>query len=110
MTEERVTYTTQLEARIAELAAMMRDTEDDLAATITAQARRIKELEAQVQRLEQDNRRMRHLDSMPVDAMRRYWAGTMYDTRTSIVGYGAENYDEDETAIGEWLNSLDGDA
>ena len=41
----------RMNARIAELEAKVRDTEDDLAATITAQTRRIKELEATVARL-----------------------------------------------------------
>jgi len=79
MTEERVTYITQLEARIAELEA--------------------------------DNRRLRHLDAMPLDALRRYVThddridnGPLHDE------YSVPQYYEDYAEIFEWLNSLDGDA
>lgn len=174
MTDERVTYITQLESRIDELKHVIRDTEDDLAATITAQTRRIAELEAEltgvidghtaateltakidlakdrmiavrdariaeleaalhdttaqlatateniarleqevkgyrlsaaamegayvtsddeatklkatVQRLEQDNRRLRHLDAMPVDAMLDVVTTCMYNAQVGANG------------------------
>lgn len=136
MTEERAEYTTpetvadrlhRQEAYIAQLErtidgyAMIQGRHAEM---IEERDWRIAELEAKVReldgaltfgretiaRLEQDNRRLRHLDAMPVDAMRRYWSGTMYDTRTNVVGYGPENYDEDEAEIGAWLATLDGDA
>ena len=111
MTEERVTYTTQLESRIAELEQVIRDTENDLAATITAQARRMAELEATVQRLEQDNRRLRHLDAMPLDAMERYHLFTHYEVHAANdAGYTTQQFDSDDEEIRLWLTSRDGAA
>lgn len=107
MTEERVTYTTQLESRIAELEAMMRDTEDDLAATITAQNRRIKELEQTVARLEADNHRLRHLDSMPLDALRRL---VEYCEWSQSEEYPVNQHIADYNAAIAHFRTLDGDA
>lgn len=98
MTEERVTYTTQLEARIDELKHVIRDTEDDLAATITAQAARIAKLEAQIA-------------DMPVDALRRYVLNDdRIDNGRVHAEYSVTQYYEDYAEIAEWLISLDGDA
>lgn len=75
------------------------------AETITAQRERIAELEATVlrqmetiARLEQDNRRLRHLDAMPLDALDRI----MYDVSGDLL--------EEWTQVREWLDSLDGAA
>lgn len=93
MTEERVTYTTQLEARIAELEATV-----------------LRQMET-IARLEADNRRLRHLDSMPVDALRRYHLFTHYDVHAANdVGYTTQQFDSDDEDIRLWLTSLDGDA
>ena len=62
------------------------------------QTRRIAELEATVQRLEADNRRLRHLDAMPLDALDRI----MYDVSGDLL--------EEWTQVREWLDSLDGAA
>lgn len=73
--------------------------------------RRIAELEATVQRLEADNRRLRKLDAMPLDALRRYFLGTAYDeTLCGGRGYSLPDYNEDAASIDEWLATLDGDA
>ena len=66
--------------------------------TITEQKRRIAELEQTVARLEQDNKRLRNLDAMPVDALDRI----MYDVSGDLL--------EEWTQVREWLNSLDGAA
>ena len=73
--------------------------------TMREQAERIAELEATVlrqmetiARLEADNRRLRHLDAMPVDALRRI----IYDVDVTQT--------EEWTAISEWLDSRDGAA
>jgi len=73
--------------------------------------RRIKELEAANARLEADNRRLRKLDAMPLDALRRYFLGTAYDeTLCGGRGYSLPDYNEDAASIDEWLATLDGDA
>lgn len=95
MTEERVTYTTQLESRIAELEQVIRDTENDLAATITAQARRMAELEATVARLR--NERLREYN-VPVTLLRY------------IVNSHPNLQIDDRITASRWLTSLDGDA
>ena len=72
--------------------------------TITEQKRRIAELEATVlrqsetiARLEADNRRLRHLDAMPVDAMR-------------ADAVSCEVYTDDLITVCDWFEKLDGDA
>ena len=74
MTEERTEYTVSVElqerldalwASYGVLATQVRDYWD----AIMEAAETIKELKATVQRLEQDNRRLRHLDAMPVGAI-----------------------------------------
>ena len=78
MTEERTEYTVSVElqerldalwASYGVLATQVRDYWD----AILEAAETIKGLKATVQRLEQDNRRLRHLDAMPLDAMERYF-------------------------------------
>lgn len=80
--------------------------------TITAQRERIAELEAAlhdttaqlatatetIARSEADNRRLRHLDAMPLDALDRI----MYDVSGDLL--------EEWTQVREWLDSLDGAA
>ena len=69
--------------------------------------RRIKELEAQVARLEQDNRRLRHLDAMPMDALRRFHNdANMVDP----VYVESGQFDNDHGEVVDWLATLDGDA
>ena len=75
------------------------------------QTHRITELEATVQRLEADNRRLRHLDAMPVDAMRRYYRGTVYTPAAAQrYDYMPDDYDADSAEIYRWLFPKDGDA
>lgn len=116
MTEERTEYTVSVElqerldalwASYGVLATQVRDYWD----AILEAAETIKELKATVQRLEQDNRRLRHLDAMPLDAMRRYYTFTHYDVHAANdAGYTTQQFDEDDNAIGAWLATLDGDA
>ncbi len=69
-----------------------------------SQNRRIKELEATVARLEADNRRLRKLDAMPLDAIERYHAYTHYDVHAANdAGYTTQQFDMDDAAIGAWL-------
>ena len=70
-----------------------------------SQNRRIKELEAQVARLEADNRRLRKLDAMPLDAVRV----VVKDIPAS--GYHTGNpMNTAVTEVRDWLETLDGDA
>lgn len=81
------------------------------AAMIAERDARIAELEATVQRLEQDNRRLRHLDSMPVDALRRYYRGTVYTPAAAQrYDYMPDDYDVDSAEIYHWLFPKNGDA
>ena len=85
------------------------------AETITAQRERIAELEATVlrqmetiTRLEQDNKRLRHLDAMPVDAMRAVCMNSMYDAQVGgMSGYDVADFINARDELVEWL---DGDA
>lgn len=73
--------------------------------------RRIAELEATVARLEQDNRRLRWLDSMPLDAMWRHYRFSMYAENVALdAEYTAQQFDSDDEAIRLWLTSREGDA
>ena len=82
MSEERTQYTT-IDARIAEL-------------------------KATVARLEADNRRLRHLDAMPVDAMRVVCMNSMYDAQVGgMSGYDVADFINARDELVEWL---DGDA
>ena len=68
---------------------------------------RIAELEKTVARLEADNKRLRHLDAMPLDALERF-----HDEANMVDPVYVESgqFDDDHGAIREWLTSLDGDA
>ena len=68
---------------------------------------RIAELESTVQRLEADNRRLRHLDAMPVDAMRRLVENCEW---TLSEDYTAEQYVSDYGAAMAHFRKMDGDA
>ena len=89
MTEERVTYTTQLEARIAELEAALHDTTAQLATATET-----------VARLEADNRRLRHLDAMPVDAMERLLDNCDWKPDHD---YPIKQYSDDWNSAIEWV-------
>ena len=116
MTEERTEYTVSVElqerldalwASYGVLATQVRDYWD----AILEAAETIKELKATVQRLEQDNRRLRHLDAMPVDVLRRYVDKTdRVKNETYSRQYLYEDFLEDREAIDIWLATLDGDA
>lgn len=115
MTEERTEYTVSVElqerldalwASYGVLATQVRDYWD----AILEAAETIKELKATVQRLEQDNRRLRHLDAMPVDAMRRYVDKTDRIKNEGSRQYLYRDFLDDRDAIDIWLASLDGDA
>ena len=80
---------------------------DALTAHTARQAQRIAELEAQVQHLEQDNKRLRHLDSMPVDAMRRLVGNCEW---TLSEDYTAEQYVVDYGAAMAHFRTMDGAA
>ena len=68
-------------------------------------AERIAELEATVARLEADNRRLRHLDSMPVDALRIVCANSMYDAQVGgMTGYDAAHFINARDEAIEWLD------
>ena len=60
--------------------------------------RRIKELEATVERLEADNRRLRHLDSMP------YWSIVQVANDPQLWSWAAIQ------EIKAWVDAQDGDA
>ena len=75
--------------------------------TLEDMTRRIAELEAAVQRLEADNRRMRHLDAMPVDAIVRLMDNCGYATDCD---YSERAYHADWTAANDWFKSRGGDA
>ena len=109
MTEERAPYATDEVTQLRRQVAQLVDRLDAAFKTIggftdasnfqwAEYQRRIKELEATVQRLEQDNKRLRHMDSMPVNAMDRI----MYDVSGDLL--------EEWTQVRNWLNSLDGAA
>jgi len=123
MTEERTQYTapdevTQLRRQVAQLDERL----DAALRTINGftdassyqwgeYQRRIKELEATVERLEADNRRLRKLDSIPLDAFARYWAHS--GVLVFGVGYETDEFEADHDAIVEWFNLMgytDGDA
>ena len=82
--------------------------------TMREQAERIAELEQTVlrqsetiARLEADNRRLRHLDAMPVDAIVRLMDNCGYATDCD---YSERAYHADWTAANDWFKSRDGDA
>ena len=77
------------------------------AETITAQRERIAELEATVlrqmetiARLEADNRRLRHLDAMPVDAMERLLDNCDWKPDHD---YPIKQYSDDWNSAIEWV-------
>ena len=123
MTEERVPY--KLPDEVTQLRIANRQLSERLDAALKTiggftdasnfqwaeYQRRIAEFEAAVQRLEQDNRRLRHLDSMPVDALRRFYLFTHYDVHAANdAGYTTQQFDSDDKKISAWLATLDGDA
>lgn len=119
MTEERTQYTVtglQIENELLrERNEALRKTVDGFTDASNFQwtqyQRRIKELEQTVQRLEADNKRLRHLDAMPLDAFARYWANS--GVPVFGVGYESAEYEADYDAIVEWFNLngyVDGDA
>lgn len=122
MSEERVSYATDEVTQLRRQVAQLVDRLDAAFKTIDGftdassfqwgeYQRRIKELEAANARLEADNRRLRKLDAMPLDALRRYFLGTAYDeTLCGGRGYSLPDYNEDAASIDEWLATLDGDA
>jgi len=64
-----------------------------------------------IARLEQDNKRLRHLDAMPLDAMERYYRGTVYTPAAAQrYDYMPDDYDTDSAEIYHWLFPQDGDA
>lgn len=112
MTEQRTEYTVDgllIENELLrERAEALRKTVDGFTDASSFQwseyQRRIAELEAQVARLEADNRRLRHLDSMPLDAIERYYAYTRYDVpAANDAGYTLRQFVVDNAAIGAWL-------
>ena len=113
MTEERTQYTVSgllIENELLrERVEALRKTADGFSDASSFQwgeyQRRIKELEATVERLEQDNRRLRKLDAMPLDALRV----VVKDIPAS--GYHTGNpMNTAVTEVREWLRTLDGDA
>ena len=122
-------------ARIAELEAALHDTTAQLATATETIARLEQEvkgyrlsaavmegayvtsddaatkLKETIARLEADNRRLRHLDAMPVDAMRRThkYSARMVNA-SKAAGYTLDAWELDHSAISEWLMTLDGDA
>ncbi len=122
MTEERTQYATDEVTQLRRQVAQLVDRLDAAFKTIDGftdasnfqwaqyQAR-IKEYEATVERLEADNRRLRKLDSMPLDAMRRYYRGTVYTPAAAQrYDYMPDDYDVDSADIFHWLFPQDGDA
>ena len=112
MTEERTEYTVSVElqerldalwASYGVLATQVRDYWD----AILEAAETIKGLKATVQRLEQDNRRLRHLDAMPVDALRRLVENCEW---TLSEDYTAEQYVSDYGAAMAHFRKTDGAA
>lgn len=90
----------EMSVSIAELEAALHDTTAQLATATET-----------IARLEADNRRLRHLDAMPVDAMERYYNATTYMSNAAhAVGYTPQMYDKDSAEIGKWLDSRDGAA
>lgn len=88
------------DARIAELEQALHDTTAQLATATET-----------IARLEQDNKRLRHLDAMPLDAMQRYHLFTHYDVHAANdAGYTTQQFDSDDEDIRLWLTSRDGDA
>ena len=88
-------------ARIAELEQALGDVLPDV-------LKRIQQQSETIARLEQDNRRLRHLDAMPVDAMRVVCMNSMYDAQVGgMSGYDVADFINARDELVEWL---DGDA
>ena len=86
-------------------------TPPDLSIVGETENRHIAELEATIARLEADNRRLRHLDAMPLDAMRRHFRFSMYAETVALEAeYTAQQFDADDAEIYHWLFPQDGDA
>ena len=106
MTEQRTEYTVtglQIENELLrERVEALRKTVDGFTDAGNqhwdSQNRRIKELEAQVARLEADNKRMRHLDSMP------YWSIVQVANDPQLWSWSAIQ------EIKAWVDAQDGDA
>ena len=72
--------------------------------------RRIAELEAQVARLEADSKRLRKMDSMPLDALKRQFLYSSPQESIDCGNYDAAQADADMQDVGNWLFPQDGDA
>ncbi len=118
MTEERTQYTVSgllIENELLrERVEALRKTADGFTDASSFQwsqyQRRIKELEATVERLEADNCRLRKLDSIPLDALKRQFLYSSPQDSIDCGNYDAAQADADMQDVGNWLFPQDGDA